>query len=73
VTADPSRSTIPQRLPSRVLAPRVRLVSIRLSEARFAFFLVLPALPEEVALHEQYLDTMEKEAKRPSLWRKLAA
>jgi len=27
-----------------VLAPRVRLVSIRLSEARFAFFLVLPAL-----------------------------
>jgi len=44
VTADPSRSTIPQRLPSRVLAPRVRLVSIRLSEARFAFFLVLPAL-----------------------------
>src|SRR5947199_6569487 len=35
--------------------------------------IVLPALPEEVALHEQYLDTMEKEAKRPSLWRKLAA
>ena len=35
--------------------------------------LVLPALPEEIALHEQYLDTMEKEAKRPSLWRKLAA
>jgi len=35
--------------------------------------IVLPALPEEIALHEQYLDTMEKEAKRPSLWRKLAA
>ena len=35
--------------------------------------IVLPALPEEVALHEQYLDAMEKEAKRPSLWRKLAA
>jgi DNA polymerase-3 subunit epsilon len=35
--------------------------------------IVLPALPEEVKLHEKYLDTMEKEAKLPSLWRKLAA
>src|SRR3954465_12936262 len=35
--------------------------------------IVLPALPEEVALHEQYLDAMEKESKAPSLWRKLAA
>src|SRR5207244_10634110 len=35
--------------------------------------ILLPALPEEVALHEQYLDAMEKDAKRPSLWRKLAA
>jgi len=34
---------------------------------------LLPALPEEVALHEAYLDAMEKEAKGPSLWRKLAA
>jgi len=34
---------------------------------------VLPALPEEVALHEAYLDAMEKDAKRPSVWRKLAA
>ena len=34
--------------------------------------IVLPALPEEVALHEQYLDAMEKDAKGPSLWRKLA-
>jgi DNA polymerase-3 subunit epsilon len=33
--------------------------------------IVLPALPEEVALHEQYLDSMEKEAKGPSLWRRL--
>src|SRR5438874_4687709 len=33
--------------------------------------IVLPALPEEVALHEQYLDAMEKERKAPSLWRKL--
>jgi DNA polymerase-3 subunit epsilon len=35
--------------------------------------IVLPALPEEIALHEQYLDAMEKEAKGPSVWRKLAA
>jgi DNA polymerase-3 subunit epsilon len=35
--------------------------------------IVLPALPEEVALHEKYLDAMEKEARRTSLWRKLAA
>ena len=34
--------------------------------------IVLPALPEEIALHEQYLDAMEKDAKGPSLWRKLA-
>jgi DNA polymerase-3 subunit epsilon len=36
-----------------------------------ANLIVLPALPEEVALHEAYLDAMEKEAKGPSLWRKL--
>ena len=35
--------------------------------------IVVPALPEEVALHEQYLDAMEKETKGKSLWRKLAA
>ncbi len=34
--------------------------------------ILLPALPEEIALHEQYLDAMEKDAKGPSLWRKLA-
>ncbi len=35
--------------------------------------IVLPAAPEELALHERYLDAMEKEAKGPALWRKLAA
>ena len=35
--------------------------------------IVLPALPEELALHEQYLDALEKEAKAPPLWRRLAA
>lgn len=35
--------------------------------------IVLPAAPEELALHERYLDAMEKDAKGPALWRKLAA
>jgi DNA polymerase III subunit epsilon len=35
--------------------------------------IVVPALPEELALHEKYLDTMEKDAKKPSLWRTLLA
>ena len=34
--------------------------------------IVLRALPDEVALHEQYLDAMEKDARGPSLWRQLA-
>jgi DNA polymerase-3 subunit epsilon len=36
-----------------------------------ANLIVLRALPEEVALHEQYLDAMEKAAKGPSVWRRL--
>ena len=35
--------------------------------------IVVRALPDEVALHEQYLDALEKDAKGPALWRKLAA
>ncbi|MEA3192541.1 MAG: polymerase subunit epsilon [Betaproteobacteria bacterium] len=35
--------------------------------------IVVPALPEEMALHEQVLDSIDKEAKGGSLWRKLAA
>jgi DNA polymerase-3 subunit epsilon len=33
--------------------------------------IVVRALPDEVALHETYLDAMEKDAKGPSLWRRL--
>jgi hypothetical protein len=32
---------------------------------------VLPAAPDEIVLHEKYLDAMEKDAKGPSLWRRL--
>jgi len=35
--------------------------------------IVVPALPEELALHEQYLDSLDKESKGGSVWRKLAA
>jgi DNA polymerase-3 subunit epsilon len=34
---------------------------------------VLRASPEELAAHEKYLDGLEKDAKGPSLWRKLLA
>jgi hypothetical protein len=36
-----------------------------------ASLVVLRAAPEEAALHEKYLDAMEKEAKKPSLWRRI--
>jgi DNA polymerase-3 subunit epsilon len=35
--------------------------------------IVVSALPEELALHEQVLDSIDKEAKGGSVWRKLAA
>ena len=35
--------------------------------------IVQRASPEELAAHEQYLDAMEKDAKGPSLWRRLAS
>jgi hypothetical protein len=31
------------------------------------------ATAEEAAAHEQYLDALEKQAKGPSIWRKLLA
>lgn len=34
--------------------------------------IVQRASPEELAAHEQYLDAMEKDAKGPSVWRRLA-
>jgi DNA polymerase-3 subunit epsilon len=33
--------------------------------------IVVRALPDEAALHEKYLDRMEKEAKGPALWRRI--
>jgi DNA polymerase-3 subunit epsilon len=53
--------------------PAAAAAAAALMQADIANLIVLPALPEEVALHEQYLDNMEKQRKAPSLWRKLAA
>jgi len=35
--------------------------------------IVQRASPEEVAAHESYLDALEKDARGPSLWRRLGA
>jgi DNA polymerase-3 subunit epsilon len=53
--------------------PAAAAAAAALMQADLASLIVLPALPEEVALHEQYLDAMEKERRAPSLWRKLLA
>ena len=53
--------------------PAQAAAAAALLQVDLANLIVLPALPEEVALHEQYLDAMEKETKGKSLWRKLAA
>ena len=37
-----------------------------------AKLIVLPALPEENALHERYLDALQKETKAAPVWRRLA-
>src|SRR5947209_8838681 len=52
--------------------PAAAAAAAALMHVDIANLIVLPALPEEVALHEQYLDTMEKESKGKSVWRKLA-
>ena len=44
MTTEPTRSTLPQPIPSQASAPRLHLPSIRLSERSFAILLVLPAI-----------------------------
>jgi DNA polymerase III subunit epsilon len=51
--------------------PAAAAAAAALLQVDLANLIVLPALPEEVALHEQYLDNMEKQRKAPSLWRQL--
>jgi len=51
--------------------PAAAAAAAALMQVDLSNLIILPALPEEVALHEQYLDAMEKERKAPSLWRRL--
>ena len=53
--------------------PAAAAAAAALMQVDLSNLISLPALPEEVALHEQYLDAMEKERKAPSLWRRLLA
>ena len=53
--------------------PAEAAAAAALMQVDASHLIVLPALPEEVALQEQYRDAMEKESKGKSLWRKLAA
>jgi DNA polymerase III subunit epsilon len=53
--------------------PAAAAAAAALMQVDLSNLIVVPALPEEAALHEQYLDAMEKERKAPSLWRKLLA
>jgi DNA polymerase III subunit epsilon len=52
-------------------APAAVLAAAEALRIDVSSLIVVPALPEEVALHEKYLDAMEKDAKGPSLWRRL--
>jgi DNA polymerase-3 subunit epsilon len=52
-------------------SPAAAAAAAALMPADLANLIILPALPEEVALHEQYLEAMEKEAKKPAVWRSL--
>jgi DNA polymerase-3 subunit epsilon len=52
-------------------APAAVLAAAEALRIDVSSLIVVPALPEELALHEGYLDAMEKDAKGPSLWRRL--
>jgi DNA polymerase-3 subunit epsilon len=52
-------------------APAAVLAAAEALRIDVSSLIVVPALPDEVALHETYLDAMEKDAKGPSLWRRL--
>jgi DNA polymerase III subunit epsilon len=51
--------------------PAAAAAAAALMQGDIANLIVLPALPEEIALHERYLDNLEKQRKAPSLWRQV--
>ena len=52
--------------------PAAAAAAAALLQVDVSNLIVVRAGPEELALHEQYLDAMEKEARRPSVWRAAA-
>jgi DNA polymerase-3 subunit epsilon len=52
--------------------PAAAAAAAALLQVDVSNLIVLRAQPDEVALHEQYLDAMEKDARGASLWRRLA-
>ncbi|HYN14118.1 MAG TPA: DNA polymerase III subunit epsilon [Burkholderiales bacterium] len=52
--------------------PAAAAAAAALLQVDVSNLIVLRAQPDEVALHEQYLDAMEKDARGGSLWRRLA-
>jgi DNA polymerase-3 subunit epsilon len=52
-------------------APAAVLAAAEALRIDVSSLIVVPALAEELALHERYLDGMEKDARGPSLWRRL--
>jgi DNA polymerase III subunit epsilon len=60
------QESLAMELEAPVAAAALAALSVDVSK-----LIVLPAAPEELALHERYLDAMEKEAKAPSLWRRI--
>jgi len=52
-------------------APAAVLAAAEALRIDVSSLIVVPALTEELALHERYLDGMEKDARGPSLWRRL--
>jgi DNA polymerase-3 subunit epsilon len=54
-------------------SPAAAAAALAAMQVDASSLIVQAASPEELVLHERYLDAMEKEAKGPALWRKLAA
>ncbi len=52
-------------------SPAAAAAAAALLQVDVSHLIVLRAQPDEVALHEQYLDAMEKDARGASLWRRL--
>ena len=52
-------------------APAQSAAAVAAMKVDVSNLIVVRAAPEELALHEKYLDAMEKEAKGPALWRRI--